>query len=76
MENKKEIRSINSNDKLYNNFQLEQLEERLEMGGWLCGADCGVNCVANCDVNCTVDDICGVDANGSWCKVDSRYHPI
>ena len=53
---KKEVRSINSNEDLYNDFQLEQLEERLEMGiFWGCNADCGTYC--------TINEVCGVEVD-------------
>ena len=54
---KKEIRSINSDDNLYSDFHLEELEERLEMAAaaWICGVDCP-------QADCGIDGLeCGVD---------------
>ena len=56
---KREMKSINSDENLYTEFHLEELEERLEMAAaaWLCGVDCP-------QASCGIDGVdCGVDGD-------------
>ncbi|HMP29685.1 MAG TPA: hypothetical protein PKD85_08790 [Saprospiraceae bacterium] len=58
IESQNEIISLNKNEMLYSDFQIEQLEERLEMDPWICfqfcpNLTCGINCEVNTgDLNC------------------------
>jgi len=42
------MKSINPDETLYLHFDIEELEDRLEMGPWICGVNCPE---ADCKIN-------------------------